>query len=113
VVLLDKSRFPSPKGMAMFKKSLAALIFLLSVSETVSAEEAWYTGDERCVPPKDDGTYSAPYKALDHPHDYPTFPGADKPGWSCSYERDDGVIIQFGDSRTPQVQWLSLWGGDD
>jgi hypothetical protein len=50
---------------------------------------------------------------MDHPHDYPTFYGADKPGWSCSYQREDGVIVQYGDSRTPQEQWLALWGGKD
>lgn len=70
----------------------------------------WYSGDERCPPPKDDGSYSAPYNALDHPRDYPLFAGADKPGWSCSYSRDDGVIVQYGDSRTPQQQWLGIWG---
>jgi hypothetical protein len=31
------------------------------------------------IPPqKNDGMYSAPYNALDHPSDYPTFEGADK-----------------------------------
>ena len=72
--------------------------------------QKWYVGDEHCPSPMDDGTYSAPYNALDHPYEYPDFPGADKPGWSCSYQREDGVIIQYGDSRTPQEQWLSLWG---
>ncbi|MFZ2951058.1 MAG: hypothetical protein WA003_16400 [Desulfuromonadaceae bacterium] len=70
----------------------------------------WYAGDERCPPPQDDGTYSAPYHAIDHPGDYPTFHGADKPGWSCSYQREDGVIVQYGDNRTPQQQWMDVWG---
>jgi hypothetical protein len=73
----------------------------------------WYSGDAHCPPPKDDGTYSAPYEAKDHPNDYPTFYGADKPGWSCSYQRPDGVIVQYGDSRTPQEQWLSVWSASD
>lgn len=76
--------------------------------------EPWYVGDERCPPPKNDGTYSAPYKASDHPTEYPTFDGADKPGWSCSYQRADGVTVQYGDSRTPQEQWIALFGrGND
>lgn len=74
------------------------------------AGNEWYKGDERCPPPKDDGTYSAPYNALDHRQDYPVFEGADKPGWSCSYQREDGVVVQYGDSRTPQQQWLAVWG---
>jgi hypothetical protein len=73
----------------------------------------WYTGDERCPPPKDDGTYSAPYDAFKNPHDYPTFFGADTPGWSCSYQREDGVIVQFGNSLSPQQQWLAIYGGGD
>ena len=73
----------------------------------------WYVGDERCPPPKDDGTYSAPYNPLDHPNDYPDFSGADKPGWSCSYQREDGVYVQFGDSRTPQEKWLAVWGNSN
>ena len=79
---------------------------------TLDAQK-WYGGDERCPAPGDDGTYSAPYNALEHPNDYPTFAGADKPGWSCSYQREDGVIVQYGDSRTPQEQWLMLWGGSN
>lgn len=74
-------------------------------------EGGWYTGDDRCRPPKDDGTYSAPYNALDHKDEYPTFSGADKKGWSCSYQREDGVIVQYGNSQTPQEQWLAVWGG--
>ena len=55
---------------------------------------------------------SAPYNALDYRQEYPTFPGADKPGWSCSYQREDGVIVQFGDDRTPQQQWMDVWGNN-
>lgn len=84
--------------------SIAALAAVMALDS-----HQWYAGDERCPPPKDDGTYSSPYNALDHPNDYPTFAGADKPGWSCSYQREDGVIVQYGDSRTPQEQWLSIW----
>jgi len=91
---------------------LAVLLFvILAATEVNSAENGWYTGDERCPPPKDDGRYSAPYDAKDHPLDYPTFYGADKPGWSCSYQREDGTIVQYGDSRTPQEQWKAIWGG--
>ncbi len=33
--------------------------------------------------------------------------------WSCSYQREDGVIVQFGDVRSPQQQWLDIWSGSD
>ncbi|MBC8019030.1 MAG: hypothetical protein H7X83_11000 [Verrucomicrobia bacterium] len=84
---------------------------VLAATQVYSADNSWYTGDKRCPPPKDDGKYSAAYDAKDHPHEYPTFNGADQSGWSCSYSREDGVIVQFGDSRTPQQQWMDLWGG--
>ncbi len=89
---------------------VSAWILFMAVAPPAWGAE-WYRGDERCVPPKDDGTYSAPYNALDHKNDYPTFSGADTKGWSCSYQREDGVIVQYGDSRTPQEQWLAVWGG--
>lgn len=82
----------------------------LAVVQGRSADNTWYNGDERCPPPKDNGVYSAPYNALDHGQEYPTFFGADKSGWSCSYQREDGVIVQYGDSRTPQQQWMDVWG---
>jgi hypothetical protein len=87
-----------------------ALAFICSPA--IGADN-WYIGDERCPPPADDGTYSAPYNALEHPADYPTFAGADKPGWSCTYAREDGVIVQYGDSRTPQEQWLAIYGNNN
>jgi hypothetical protein len=86
------------------------LTIVLAATQTLGADNNWYTGDEHCPPPKDDGTYSAPYNALEYRQEYPTFSGADKPGWSCSYQREDGVIVQYGDSRTPQQQWLAIWG---
>ncbi len=82
----------------------------LAAVQGQNGDNAWYSGDERCPPPKDDGSYSEPYNALDHRQEYPTFFGADKPGWSCSYQREDGVIVQYGDDRTPQQQWRDLWG---
>lgn len=88
-------------------------VLMLAAVQAHSDDNKWYVGDERCPPPKDDGTYSAPYNALDHRQEYPTFSGADKPGWSCSYQRQDGVIVQYGDSRTPQQQWQDVWGGND
>jgi hypothetical protein len=96
-------------------KICAAILFatLFTALQVHSAESKWYAGDERCPPPKDDGKYSAPYDVQDDPHDYPTFPGADKHGWSCSYSREDGVIVQYGDSRTPQQQWLAIMGDHD
>jgi hypothetical protein len=94
----------------MKTSSFFLLVVLLIATEVQCADGTWYTGDERCPPPKDDGKYSAPYNALDHPREYPVFLGADQPGWSCSYQREDGVIVQYGDSRTPQQQWLALWG---
>jgi hypothetical protein len=94
------------------RKVLAILfVVTLAATQAFSADNEWYTGDERCLPPKNDGRYSAPYNALDHPRDYPTFNEADKPGWSCSYQREDGVIVQYGNSQTPQQQWLAIWGG--
>lgn len=85
-------------------------VIMFTAIQSSSDDTNWYTGDAHCKPPQDDGRYSAPYNALDHRQEYPTFSGADKPGWSCTYNRDDGVIIQYGDSRTPQEQWLALWG---
>ena len=95
-------------------RKVLAILFTMTLAATQvhSADNKWYTGDERCPPPKDDGTYSAPYDAKDH-NEYPTFYGADKPGWSCSYQREDGVIVQYGDSRTPQQQWLAISGNSD
>jgi len=86
-------------------------VAILAAAQAHGADGEWYTGDERGPPPKDDVTYSAPYNALDYPHDYPTFYGADKPGWSCSYQSEDGVIVQYGNSQTPQQQWQGIWGG--
>ncbi len=90
---------------------LGCMIMLLLMGQAYADGD--YSGDARCVPPKDWSAYSAPYWALDHPNDYPTFPDADKPGWSCSYQREDGVIVQFGDVRSPQQQWLDIWSGGD
>ena len=90
------------------------MLFIISLvaTQAYADENTWYTGDQHCPPPKDDGQYSAPYAAQNHAHDFPTFPDADKPGWSCSYQREDGIIVQFGDSRTPVQQWIAIWGGD-
>ncbi|WP_136525993.1 hypothetical protein [Geomonas ferrireducens] len=93
----------------MKKRVMAAFAIAIVTASCVEASEIWYTGGGRCVPPKDDGTYAAPYNAMEHPGDYPTFPGADRPGWSCSYQREDGVIVQYGNSLTPQQQWLAFW----
>lgn len=97
--------------MRMFLSILLATT--LASTQALGADTNWYTGDERCPPPKDDGTYSAPYDASEHPHEFPTFPDAEKAGWSCSYQREDGVIVQYGDSRTPKEKWLATWGGSD
>lgn len=88
-----------------------SLIFMLSclVSPVFAAGD--YSGDERCPLPKDWSKYSEPYNPLDHPTEYPTFYKADWPGWVCSYQREDGVIIQYGDGRTPQHQWQDTYGG--
>lgn len=94
-------------------KRLAAAITLMMLAAPALGANVWYTGDAVCRPPPDDGTYSAPYRAIDHPDDYPTFAGADTPGWSCSYQREDGVTVQYGDSRTPQEQWLAVWGNNN
>jgi hypothetical protein len=94
-------------------RNVAAIVLcvVLGATQAFGSDDGWYTGDEHCPPPSDDGTYSAPYNAQDHPQDYPTFDGADKPGWSCSYHREDGVVVQYGNSLTPQQQWLAVWGG--
>jgi hypothetical protein len=95
-------------------KNIIMLIFCLLLVVTEWAEAAGdYRGDERCPPPQDWSNYSEPYEPLDHPDDYPTFFKADVPGWACSYQREDGAIVQYGDSRTPQEQWLSVLGGSD
>lgn len=93
-------------------RTVFAVLFsiMLSAAQIQGADSKWYAGDERCPPPKDDGTYSAPYNALDHRQEYPTFFGADKPGWACTYQKEDGTIVQYGDSRTPQQQWMAVWG---
>jgi hypothetical protein len=90
--------------------AVALFAIILAATQNHSADNKWYSGDEHCPPPKDNGTYSVPYNAMDHQQEYPTFSGADKPGWSCSYQKEDGVIVQYGDSRTPQQQWLAIWG---
>ncbi len=86
---------------------------VLAATPLCAEETKGYAGDEVCTPPKDATAYAAPYDARDHPNEYPTFPGADKPGWSCSYLRPDGVYVQYGDSRTPQQQWSALYGGGE
>jgi len=86
---------------------LAGFLMLCSVSVVYGGGD--YRGDERCPLPKDWSGYSQPYEPLDHPNEYPVFAEADRHGWSCSYQREDGVVVQFGDSRTPQEQWLSVW----
>lgn len=68
-----------------------------------------YRGDVRCPLPQDWSRYSEPYFPGNHPTEYPTFPTADLPGWSCSYQREDGVIVQYGDSRTPREQWMEFF----
>lgn len=93
-------------------KLVTILTVALTVALTSGAGAAGdYRGDERCPLPTDWSRYSEPYEPLDHPNEYPTFHKADWPGWSCSYQREDGVIVQYGDSRTPQEQWRGVWGG--
>jgi len=86
---------------------LVASLILCNASSGYAAGD--YRGDERCPPPSDWSRYSEPYEPLDHQYDYPTFDKADWPGWACSYQREDGVIVQYGDTRTPQEQWFSVW----
>lgn len=86
---------------------LIIILLLCSVSGAMAAGD--YRGDDRCPPPKDWLGYSPPYNPLDHPNEFPAFSGADLPGWSCSYQRDDGVVVQYGDSRSPQEQWLATY----
>jgi len=96
---------------------MKTLIFLVGCLLLCSAAVAFaagdYRGDERCPLPQDWSSYSEPYEPRDHPDDYPTFHKADWPGWACSYQREDGVIVQYGDSRSPQEQWLAVWSGSD
>lgn len=93
--------------MKTFRVAVVCLLLGYAASAVAAGD---YRGDERCPPPTDWSNYSEPYEPLDHPNEYPTFEKADLPGWSCSYQREDGVIIQYGDSRTPQEQWLQVWG---
>jgi hypothetical protein len=94
-------------------KRFLSIIFLVTAASTAAMAAGDYRGDAKCPPPADWSTYSQPYEPLDHPYDYPTFRNADLPGWSCSYQREDGVTVQYGDSRSPQKQWLDTWGGND
>lgn len=89
------------------------LIVLLLVMPSTGKAAGDYSGDERCPLPTDWSNYSKPYEPQDHPHDYPAFEKADMPGWSCSYQREDGIFVQYGDSRSPQQQWLDMWGGSN
>jgi len=95
------------------KSKMLMIIALLALTISTAAAAGDYRGDERCPKPADWSRYSEPYNPLEHPHDYPTFYKSDWPGWSCSYQREDGVIVQYGDSRTPQQQWQDTWGGSD
>ena len=97
---------------AMLKR-LLIIVSLVTTAGTGAMAAGDYRGDSRCQPPKDWSRYSEPYEPLDHHDDYPTFDKADLPGWSCSYQREDGVAVQFGDSRSPQKQWQDTWGGND
>ena len=94
----------------MLKRILMLACLMVAVSSFAFAAGD-YSGDQRCPLSTDWSKYSEPYNPLDHPHEYPTFHKADWPGWSCSYQREDGLIIQYGDSRTPQQQWQDTWGG--
>lgn len=93
------------------KTTLLTIVCLLTLAAATALAAGDYRGDERCPLPTDWSKYSEPYEPLDHPNDYPTFHKADVPGWACSYQREDGVIVQYGDSRTPQEQWLGMYGG--
>lgn len=95
------------------KTNILKGFFLMFCTVSAAYASGDFRGDERCPLPRDWSDYSEPYEPLDHPGEYPTFPKADLPGWSCSYQREDGVIVQYGDARTPQEQWLSVWGGAD
>ena len=89
------------------------LVLLLCIPASLAWADGDYRGDERCPRPTDWSNYSEPYYPREHPTEYPTFYKADRPGWSCSYQREDGVIVQYGDSRTPQEQWLGMYGGSN
>lgn len=93
-------------------KTVALLLVSLLLGVAGAEAAGDYRGDERCPPPKDWSSYSEPYDPQDHPYEFPTFPKADWPGWSCSYQREDGVVVQFGDSRSPQKQWLDTFSGN-
>src|SRR4051812_35709060 len=81
------------EGLAMLKRFLTAVS--LAVTATTAAFAAGdYRGDAKCPPPADWSAYSEPYNPLDHRYEYPTFYKADLPGWSCSYQREDGVTVQ-------------------
>jgi hypothetical protein len=58
-------------GRELDMKKIPVVLFFATLDSTqaYSADSGWYTGDERCPPPRDDGTYPAPYEAQDYPHD--------------------------------------------
>lgn len=90
--------------------TLLALMLILGMS-SFAYGAGDYRGDERCPLPKDWSKYSEPYQPSEHPTEYPTFYKADWPGWVCTYQRPDGVIVQYGDSRSPQQQWIDTYNG--
>jgi len=92
------------------KKTVIVAACLIMCTVSLGYGSGDYRGDERCPPPQDWSRYSEPYEPLDHQYDYPTYAKADLPGWACSYQREDGVVVQYGDSRTPQEQWQAVWG---
>lgn len=94
------------------KKQIILALFCGVWTATTAGAAGDYRGDKRCPLPKDWSNYSEPYEPLEHPHEYPTFYKADRPGWSCSYQREDGVVVQYGDSRSPQQQWQDTYGGN-
>jgi hypothetical protein len=92
-------------------RQMILMCMLVGWTGSVASAAGDYRGDARCPLPVDWSKYSEPYNPLEHHNEYPTFYKADWPGWSCSYQREDGVVIQYGDSRTPQQQWLDTYSG--
>ena len=92
---------------------ISLVVCMMMGAASLAGAAGDYRGDEHCPPPQDWSNFSPPYNPYDYPYEFPVFDKADRPGWACSYQREDGVIVQYGDSRTPQEQWLAIFGSPD
>lgn len=72
-------------------------------------------GDERCRPPRDYNAagYARPIDVLGTPNEPTGYEAEHMKQWSCSYQRPDGTIVNYGSSFTPLEQWRHSRAGGD